>query len=205
MLPFGILVLCMALLPILAPHAWERRWFQALVVALCGAPVLLYLASNGLAGTALHAASSYVTFITTLTALFVTTGGIYVMADVEATPATNAVWLMLGSLLASVIGTTGASMLLIRPLLRINSERQHTGHLVPFFILAVANAGGLLTALGDPPLLVGFIDGVPFFWTLRLFPVWLLYVGSFVAAFYVIDRRAYARESAAALARDRAA
>lgn len=167
--------------------------------------MLLYLASSGLGAAALHALSGYVTFITTLAALFITTGGIYVMADVEATPATNAVWLMLGALLASVIGTTGASMLLIRPILRINSEREHTGHLVPFFILAVANAGGLLTPLGDPPLLVGFIGGVPFFWTLRLFPVWLLYVGTLIAAFYVIDRRAYARESAGALARDREA
>jgi Na+/H+ antiporter NhaD/arsenite permease-like protein len=204
MLPFVVLVLAMAVLPMIAPHAWERRWFQALVVLSCGAPVLAYLGLNGLAASGLSAASSYASFIATLGALFITTGGIYVMADVEATPGTNALWLTVGALLASVIGTTGASMLLIRPLLRINSEREHTAHLVPFFILAVANAGGLLTPLGDPPLLVGFISGVPFFWTLRLLPVWLLYVGSFVAAFYVVDRRAYARESSAALARDRA-
>jgi Na+/H+ antiporter NhaD/arsenite permease-like protein len=203
MLPFGVLLSAMAALPVLAPHTWERRSVQALVVALCGTPVLVYLCLNGLAGAALHAASSYVTFIATLGALFITTSGIHVTADVEATPRTNVLWLALGSLLASLIGTTGASMLLIRPLLRINSERQQTAHLVPFFILAVANAGGLLTPLGDPPLLMGFIAGVPFFWTLRLWPVWLLYVGSLLAAFYVIDRRAYARESAAALARDR--
>ena len=204
MLPFALLVLSMAILPMLAPHAWERRWFQTLIVVLCSAPVLGYLSLNWLAVSALHAASSYASFIATLGALFVTTGGIYVMADFEATPRTNLLWLTLGALLASLIGTTGASMLLIRPLLRINSEREHTGHLVPFFILAVANAGGLLTPLGDPPLLVGFIAGVPFFWTLRLLPVWILYVGSFLTAFYVIDRRAYARESATALARDRA-
>jgi Na+/H+ antiporter NhaD/arsenite permease-like protein len=204
MLPFVALVLSMAILPILVPHAWERRWFQLLVVALCSVPVLVYLSLNGLTASALHAGSSYLSFIATLAALFVTTGGIYVMADVEATPGTNVLWLGLGALLASLIGTTGASMLLIRPLLRINSEREHTGHLVPFFILAVANAGGLLTPLGDPPLLVGFIAGVPFFWTLRLLPVWILYVGFFLAAFYIIDRRAYARESALALARDRA-
>ena len=163
MLPFVVLVLAMAVLPMIAPHAWERRWFQALVVLSCGAPVLAYLGLNGLAASGLSAASSYASFIATLGALFITTGGIYVMADVEATPSTNALWLTVGALLASVIGTTGASMLLIRPLLRINSERQHTAHLVPFFILAVANAGGLLTPLGDPPLLVGFISGVPFF------------------------------------------
>src|SRR5204863_6554429 len=114
----------------------------------------------------------------------------------------NVGFLVVGSLLASVIGTTGASVLLIRPLLRTNAQRQHTGHLVPFFILAVANSGGLLTPLGDPPLLVGFVGGVPFFWTLKLFPIWLLYVSTFALLFYLIDRRAYARESQDALARD---
>jgi Na+/H+ antiporter NhaD/arsenite permease-like protein len=203
MLPFAVLVLSMAGLPILAPHAWERRWFQGLIVGVCGVPVFAYLLLQGLAASAWQTTSSYVTFIATLGALFVTAGGVYVTADVEATPRTNVLWLALGGVLASVIGTTGASMLLIRPILRINSEREHRGHLVPFFILVVANAGGLLTPLGDPPLLVGYIGGVPFFWTLRLFPVWLLYVGSFLGAFYLVDRRAHARESASALARDR--
>jgi Na+/H+ antiporter NhaD/arsenite permease-like protein len=93
-------------------------------------------------------------------------------------------------------------VLVIRPLLRTNSQRKHTGHLVPFFILAVANAGGLLTPLGDPPLLVGFVGGVPFFWTLNLLPIWLLYNLSFALFLYVVDRRAYARESHEALKRD---
>jgi Na+/H+ antiporter NhaD/arsenite permease-like protein len=203
MLPFAVLVSSMAALPVLAPHAWERRWVQALVVALCGAPVLAYLYLSGLGVAVRHAGSSYVTFIATLGALFITTSGIQVTADVQATPRTNVFWLTLGALLASFIGTTGASMLLVRPLLRINSQREHTEHLVPFFILVVANAGGLLTPLGDPPLLMGFIAGVPFFWTLRLWPVWILYVGSLLAAFYVIDCRAYVRESARALLRDR--
>jgi Na+/H+ antiporter NhaD/arsenite permease-like protein len=149
-------------------------------------------------------AREYVTFITTLGALFVSAGGVYAMGDLEASPRTNVGFLVAGSLLASLIGTTGASVLVLRPLLRTNSQRQYTAHLVPFFILAVANAGGLLTPLGDPPLLVGFISGVPFFWTLKLAPVWLLYVGSFALSLYIVDRRAYARESASALARDRA-
>src|SRR5205807_9525718 len=109
-----------------------------------------------------------------------------------------------GAVLASPIATTGASMLLIRPLLKTNHQREHRAHLVPFFILVVANAGGLLTPLGDPPLLVGYIEGVPFFWTLRLFPIWLLYVATFLIAFYVIDKRAYARETKAVLDADRA-
>jgi hypothetical protein len=110
--------------------------------------------------------------------------------------------LLVGSLLASVIGTTGASVLTIRPLLRTNAQRKNTAHLGPFFILAVANSGGLLTPLGDPPLLVGFVNGVPFFWTLKLFPIWLLYNLSFALFLYIVDRRAYAREPKEALRRD---
>jgi Na+/H+ antiporter NhaD/arsenite permease-like protein len=204
MFPFVGLVLSMAFLPMLVPHAWEKRWFQALVVLACAAPVVGYFASHGHASHVAHAGGEYLAFIATLGALFVTAGGIYANGDLEATPRTNVLFLLIGSVLASIIGTTGASMLMIRPLLRTNQQREHTAHLAPFMILAVANAGGLLTPLGDPPLLVGFIGGVPFFWTLRLLPVWLLYVLSFAIALYVVDRRAYAQETKAAVARDRA-
>lgn len=203
MLPFAVLVLAMAVLPMLAPSAWERRWFQALVVLGCAGPVSAYLLYVGQAEAVAHSAAEYVTFIATLAALFVAAGGVYVSADLEATPRTNVAFILIGSVLASAIGTTGASMLLLRPLLRTNSERRHRAHLVPFFILTVANAGGLLTPLGDPPLLVGYISGVPFFWTLRLLPVWLLYVGTAAIGLYFADRRAYARETAADIARDR--
>jgi len=148
-------------------------------------------------------AKGYLAFVITLGALFTTSGGIHLKGDIEATPRNNLLFLLLGATCASLIGTTGASMLLIRPLLKTNRQREHRAHLVPFFILIVANAGGLLLPLGDPPLLVGYIMGVPFFWTLHLFPVWLLYVGSFAVAFYVVDRRAYARETARALSADR--
>jgi Na+/H+ antiporter NhaD/arsenite permease-like protein len=204
MMPFAVLVLSMAALPMLAPKAWEHRWFQALVVAFCSGPVIGFLAVNGGGAELATSAHEYVTFITTLGALFVAAGGVYAMGDFEASPRTNVAFLVGGSVLASFIGTTGASVLLLRPFLRTNSQRQHTVHLVLFFILAVSNAGGLLTPLGDPPLLVGFISGVPFFWTLNLYPVWLLYVGSFALMLYVVDRRAYARETPAARARDRA-
>jgi Na+/H+ antiporter NhaD/arsenite permease-like protein len=203
MLPFVALVLSIAVLPIVVPHLWERRWFQGLVVLVCAAPVTAYLTAHGHLSGVLHSASSYVTFVSTLGALFVAAGGVYATGDLEATPRTNVAFLLVGSLLATVIGTTGASVLIVRPLLRTNSQREHTAHLVPFFILAVANAGGLLTPLGDPPLLIGFIQGVPFFWTLHLLPVWVLYVGSFAGTLYIVDRRAFAAESAAALALDR--
>lgn len=204
MFPFGGLVLSMAFMPMLWPHAWEKRWLQALVVALCASPVVYFFVTHGHGPHVAHAGAEYLAFIATLGALFVTAGGIYANGDLEATPRTNVLFLLVGSVLASIVGTTGASMLMIRPLLRTNSQREHTAHLAPFMILAVANAGGLLTPLGDPPLLMGFIGGVPFFWTLRLFPVWLLYVATFAIGLYVIDRRAYAREAPAALTRDRA-
>jgi Na+/H+ antiporter NhaD/arsenite permease-like protein len=204
LLPFVGLVLSMAVLPLLARHWWERRWFQALVVAICTLPIVVFLYEQGHAGALGHAVAGYVTFIATLGALYVAAGGVFANADWKATPAVNVAFLLIGSLLASVIGTTGASVLMIRPLLRTNQQRKHTGHLVPFFILAVANAGGLLTPLGDPPLLVGFVGGVPFFWTLHLLPIWLLYNVLFAGLLFVVDRRAYAREAPEALARDEA-
>jgi Na+/H+ antiporter NhaD/arsenite permease-like protein len=201
-LPFGALVLSMASLPLLLPHFWERRSFQALVVGACLLPVVLFLTQHGLQHELMHSVSGYITFITTLGALYVAAGGVFASADLKATPATNAGFLIVGSVLASVIGTTGASVLVIRPLIRTNNQRKFTGHLVPFFILAVANAGGLLTPLGDPPLLVGFVGGVPFFWTLKLFPIWLLYNASFALFLYLVDKRAYAREAKENLVRD---
>jgi Na+/H+ antiporter NhaD/arsenite permease-like protein len=201
-LPFGALVLSMASLPMIVPHFWEKRAFQALVVALCTVPVVYFLNQHGLGHEVARSLGGYATFICTLGALYIAAGGVYASADLRATPAVNVGFLIVGSLLASIIGTTGASVLVIRPLLRTNSQRRNKGHLIPFFILAVANAGGLLTPLGDPPLLVGFVGGVPFFWTLRLLPIWLLYVLMFALFLFLVDRRAYAREPKEALLRD---
>lgn len=201
-LPFGVLVLSMASLPMIVPQWWEKRAFQGLVVALCTLPVVYYLSQNGLGHEVSRSLGGYATFIATLGALYIAAGGVFASADLRATPAVNVGFLVAGSLLASVIGTTGASVLVIRPLLRTNSQRKNKGHLIPFFILAVANAGGLLTPLGDPPLLVGFVGGVPFFWTLKLLPIWLLYVSTFALFLFLVDRRAYAREPEEARVRD---
>jgi Na+/H+ antiporter NhaD/arsenite permease-like protein len=194
--------LAIAVLPLLLPHWWEKPAFQAAVAFACAAPVVVFSLRAGHGHEVFEAAHEYVAFITTLAALYVTSGGIHLSGDLVATPKVNLAFLLLGATLASVIGTTGASMLLIRPLLRTNRQRAHTAHLVPFFIVMVANVGGLLTPLGDPPLLVGYIEGVPFFWTLKLLPVWLLYVASVGLTFYWVDRRAFARESQASLQRD---
>ncbi len=195
--PFPALVLAIAVLPMVLPRAWERRGFQALVVGSCAIRVLALLVADSRVQDLSDAAMSYGSFITTLGALHVTSGGVRVSSELEGRPSTNVALVVLGALLASVVGTTGASMLLIRPFLRANGRRENRAHLVPFFILVVANVGGLLTPLGDPPLLVGYIGGVPFFWTLRLLPAWLVYVGSIVIALYVVDTRAFAREPAA--------
>lgn len=203
LLSFPALVLAIAVFPMVIPHRWEKRSFQIAVILLCTLPVVGYELLNGRVPQVLEGSKGYLAFVITLGALFTTSGGIHLKGDIQATPRNNVLFLLVGALLASLIGTTGASMLLIRPLLKTNRQRDHRAHLVPFFILVVANAGGLLLPLGDPPLLVGYIMGVPFFWTLHLFPIWLLYVTSFLITFYVSDRRAYARETRQALAADR--
>jgi Na+/H+ antiporter NhaD/arsenite permease-like protein len=204
LLPFAALVLGIAVLPILLPNAWGKHGFQALVALLCAAPVVAFLALNGHHGHLTSAATSYASFVATIGALYVTASGIFISGDIEATPRNNLAFLLGGGVLASIIGTTGASILLVRPLLRTNHQRQHQQHLIPFFILVVSNAGGLLTPLGDPPLLLGYLEGVPFLWTLRLFPYWALYVGVIGALMYVVEARAYRREPASTLERDRA-
>jgi Na+/H+ antiporter NhaD/arsenite permease-like protein len=204
LIPFPVLVLAIAVLPIAAPRAWEHRWFQSLVVGVCAVPIVIHLLASGRSAPVVDATTSYASFVATLGALYVTSGGIRLSGDLEARPSTNVAFIVVGAILASFVGTTGASMLMIRPFLWTNRERRHRAHLVPFFIIAVANAGGLLTPLGDPPLLVGYIGGVPFFWTLRLLPAWVLYVGSAAIALFFVDRSAFARESDADRAADRA-
>ena len=201
--PFALLVVGIAALPLFLPHLWEKVWAQAGFAFSCAAPVVLYCALEGRSAPLFEALGAYTSFVLTIAALYVAASGVFVSGDIEATPRNNVAFIALGALLASVIGTTGASILLVRPLLRTNQQRQHRAHLIPFFILAVSNAGGLLTPLGDPPLLIGYLEGVPFFWTLSLWPYWLWYVGSICALAYWADRRAYARESEAARARDR--
>src|SRR2546425_5036747 len=149
-------------------------------------------------------AEDYVSFMVLLAGLYVMSGGIRLTGDLEATPLTNSVFLAVGTLLASFIGTTGASMLLIRPLLQTNRERRHVKHTVIFFIFLVSNVGGMLTPLGDPPLFLGYLSGVPFGWTFRLWPQWLFMVAVLLLLYFVWDTRRYVHEPLAALRRDRA-
>ncbi len=200
-LPFVAMLLAIAFLPLWLPHWWESNRSKLVVAAVLGAPVLtLYLAREPAALA--HAAADYVSFIILLAGLYVIAGGVRLTGDLEATPLVNTAFLATGSLLASLIGTTGASMLLIRPLLQTNRERARVTHTVVLFIFLVSNIGGMLTPLGDPPLFLGYLQGVPFAWTLRLWGPWLAMTATLLILYYVWDVREHARETRAALRRD---
>ena len=202
--PFALLLIGIAVLPLFAAHFWESNLRKLAVCAVLGLPVLwLYLRHHpeGL----VHTASDYVSFIILLASLYVISGGVFLEGDLPAAPGTNTAFLAGGALLASFIGTTGASMLLIRPLLQTNRERRRVTHTVVFFIFLVSNIGGCLTPLGDPPLFLGYLAGVPFAWTLRLTVPWLFTTALLLAIYYFWDRREHAREARADLREDRLA
>ena len=202
--PFAVMLLAIAILPLLAPAFWESNLRKLAVGAALGLPVsVLYLRHDPAALA--HTGGDYLSFMALLASLFIVSGGVLVTGDIPARHAVNTAFLGVGAVLASLIGTTGASVLLIRPLLATNEERRHVAHTVVFFIFVVANIGGCLTPLGDPPLFLGYLLGVPFTWTLRLAPHWLLANGMVLAVYYLWDRRAYAREDADAIARDETA
>ena len=202
-LPFVAMLLAIAILPLAAPHWWEPNRNKLIVSAGLGLPVLvLYL---GRQPTALvHMGGDYVSFVVLLGGLYAIAGGILLRGDLEATPAVNGTFLGAGALLASLIGTTGATMLLIRPLLQTNRERRHATHTVVFFIFLVGNVGGMLTPVGDPPLFLGYLAGVPFTWPLRLWPPWLTMVAGLLGVYLAWDWLLHRREAPAARRRDRA-
>ncbi len=199
--PFVLILAGIAILPFATPVFWEHNRNKAIFAGVLAAPVAIWLQTK-MPGHLLHVGLDYISFICLLGALFVVAGGIHLGGDLRATPRNNTVMLGIGAVLASLLGTTGASMLLIRLVLRTNRQRRHVSHIPFFFILLVSNAGGMLTPLGDPPLFLGYLRGVPFHWTLRLFPIWLLAVGYLLVLFFVVDRRAYAREEQSLLVRD---
>ncbi|ALU88725.1 Na+/H+ antiporter NhaD and related arsenite permeases protein [Herbaspirillum rubrisubalbicans M1] len=194
-LPFAGVLLSIAVLPLLAPALWHHHFGK--IAAAWGLALLLPLVSvygsHAALAISVHAlVAEYLPFIILLSALFTVAGGICVRGNLHGTPALNTGLLALGTLLASVMGTTGAAMLLIRPLIRANDDRKHTVHVVVFFIFLVANAGGSLTPLGDPPLFLGFLKGVDFFWTARhlLGPMLFLCI-ALLSIFYLLDRHFY--------------
>jgi Na+/H+ antiporter NhaD/arsenite permease-like protein len=190
-LPFAGMLLSIALFPLVAPTFWHHHFGK-----IAAAWALVFLVPFALTfgwgiafGALVHALlEEYIPFIVLLTALYTVAGGICVRGNLHGTPRLNTTILALGTLLASVMGTTGAAMLLIRPLLRANDNRRHVVHVVVFFIFLVANAGGSLSPLGDPPLFLGFLQGVDFFWTTTHLALPMLFVcGVLLTAFYFLD------------------
>ncbi|MFJ5383129.1 sodium:proton antiporter [Cupriavidus sp. CER94] len=190
--PFAGILLSIALFPLVAPKFWHHHYgkIAAAWAALFLVPFAAQFGLHAAAANAVHALlAEYIPFIVLLTALYVVAGGICVRGNLHATPRLNTGILALGTVLASLMGTTGAAMLLIRPLLRANDNRRHVAHVVVFFIFLVANAGGALTPLGDPPLFLGFLKGVEFSWTLRnILPETIFIWVVLLALFYAIDR-----------------
>ena len=190
-LPFAGILLSIALMPLLVPFFWHHHFGK--VAAGWALAFLLPFAAVFGAGSAaanlVHVLlAEYIPFIVLLTALFTVSGGIYIKGNLHGSPGLNTSILGIGAVLASFMGTTGASMLLIRPLIRANDNRRHVAHVVVFFIFIVSNAGGSLTPLGDPPLFLGFLKGVDFFWTVKtIFPETLFLVGGLLAIFYALD------------------
>lgn len=199
--PFALMLAGIAILPLSFPHAWEHNRNKGIFAVVLAVPTAAYLMMHYPAGL-WHSLLEYASFLALLGSLYAIAGGIHIRGDLEATPRTNTTILAIGSVLANLVGTTGASMLLIRVLLSTNRERKHISHVPFFFILIVSNCAGLLTPLGDPPLFLGYLRGVPFTWTLGLWPYWLLANVYLLVLFFILDRRAYQRESARDILRD---
>jgi Na+/H+ antiporter NhaD/arsenite permease-like protein len=179
-----------AVLPLIpaTAHWWERPQIQLTISLVLGIPVGLVMCFSGHSWSVGHALVEYVQFVVLLGGLFVVAGGIALTGDLAGTPKVNTTFMAVGAVLASFIGTTGAAMLLIRPMVRSNGHRRHRMHTVIFSIFTFANAGGLLTPLGDPPLFLGLLRGVPFTWTFGLWREWLLVNGLLLLTYYCLDK-----------------
>lgn len=200
-LPFVGILLSIALLPLVLPRFWHLHFpkvsaFWAVVFA---APFLFFFREAALYEIGHIIVIDYIPFILLLWALFTVSGGIYIKGSLKGTPAVNTLILLIGTLLASVVGTTGASMLLIRPILRSNGWRVHKVHTIVFFIFLVSNIGGALTPLGDPPLFLGFLHGVPFFWTMHILPEMAFASVVLLALYFLLDSYYYKKESKTAV------
>ena len=203
LIPFGIMLLMIAIGPLVAEKWWESNINKLIVSLFLGVPTAVCLIMGGMIHDLEHQVLfDYVPFIVLLLALFVITGGIHLSGDIKAKPWVNTLFLGIGYILASLMGTTGAAMLLIRPVITTNQQRKHTVHTILFFIALVANCGGLLTPLGDPPLFMLFLRGAPFTWFLSMLPEWAFTGALLLIIYYFVDRYYYAKEDWTNLAND---
>lgn len=195
LIPFVLMLGSIAVLPLVAHHWWESNRNKLIIALVLGVPTAIYLLANHMSQQLAHAVIyDYVPFIILLGSLFVITGGIVVEGDIESKPIVNTTILAIGAVLASLMGTTGAAMLLIRPLIQTNSERKHKVHTILFFIAIVANMGGLLTPLGDPPLFMMYLRGADFFWFTGLYKEWLIANGLVLIIYFFVDSYYYKKE-----------
>ena len=194
---FILMLLCIALIPLAAPRFWEKNLNKAVVSLALAIPFGIFIALHDWRALACEI-HEYISFIALLGALFVISGGIYLHGNIYARPRNNLALMAIGTIVASFIGTTGAAMLLIRPLITTNSERKYVMHTIIFFIFLVANIGGSLTPLGDPPLFMGYLRGVPFLWTFRLWSIWLPACSILLLVYYITDSYFWSKESAEA-------
>lgn len=198
-IPFAGILLCIALFPLVMPTWWEDHqapvvlaWSLAFIV-----PFVMGFGAHHTAEVVLECIiNDYLTFIVLLFGLFCVAGNITLEGDLAGSPRINVGLLLFGTLLSSWVGTTGASMLMVRPIIKMNSWRRRKRHIMIFFIFLISNIGGCLTPIGDPPLLMGFMRGVPFFWSLRLLPILAFNVAVLLFVFYHLDMRAYRKDIA---------
>lgn len=192
MVPFGVLLALIALAPLLFPVWWGKHYPKAACGLGC-ITLAYYFIGLRASEHVWHTAHEYVSFIALIGSLYVVSGGIHINVKGEATPFANAIFLFVGAIIANVLGTTGASMLLIRPWLRMNKHRIAAYHVV-FFIFIVSNVGGCLTPIGDPPLFLGYLSGIPFWWVgAHCLPMWAVGVGALLLIFLLVDWRNYLR------------
>ena len=195
LIPFVLMLLSIAILPLVKEHWWENNTHKLYVSLLLALPVAIYLIANDMGSNLEHQILfDYVPFIVLLASLFVVTGGIHIRGDIQARPLNNTLIMLVGFLLASFIGTTGAAMLTIRLLLEVNQQRKYKVHTILFFIALVANCGGVLTPLGDPPLFLLYLRGAEFGWFMQLLPEWLFVGVLLLVIYFVIDQFAYYRK-----------
>lgn len=203
LLPFVLMLLSIAIFPLFWNHFWEKNKNKLIVAIILSIPAIIYLLANGFSERLIETMIfDYLPFLILLGALFTITGGIFLTGDIAAKPKINTLFLTIGAVLASFMGTTGAAMLLIRPIIQTNKERKFKVHTILFFIGIVANCGGLLTPLGDPPLFMMYLRGAHFTWFLHLLPEWLFTNAILIVIYFLVDTYYHKKEPVAAITRD---
>jgi Na+/H+ antiporter NhaD/arsenite permease-like protein len=203
-IPFVLMLLSIAIFPLFWNHFWEKNKNKLIVAMLLSLPIIIFLLTAGLGEKLFETiVFDYIPFIILLGSLYVITGGIFLSGDIEAKPVVNVTFLAIGAVIASIVGTTGAAMLLIRPVIQTNKERTFKAHTILFFIGIVANCGGLLTPLGDPPLFMMYLRGAPFTWFFHLLPEWFLTNALLLIIYFFVDSYYHGKEPEKALQLDK--